>query len=112
MMTMTTWQAVATIAAVSLGTMLTRFLPFALFPDSRRPPRTVTYLGGVLPHAMTGLLVVYALKDVSPFSGFHGMPEAIAILAIVLLHRWRHSMLVSVAGGTIVYMVLVQLVFV
>ncbi|MBT1173041.1 AzlD domain-containing protein [Bifidobacterium sp. MA2] len=110
-MTMTTWQAVVTIAAVSLGTILTRFLPFILFPDSRRPPRVVTYLGRVLPHAMTGLLVVYALKDVSLFSGFHGAPEAIAVLVIVLLHRWRHSMLVSVAGGTIVYMMLVQLVF-
>lgn len=111
-MTMTTWRAVATIAAAALGTIPTRFLPFALFPDSRRPPKTVTHLGRMLPHAMTGLLVVYALKDVSPLSGYHGAPEAIAVLVIVLLHRWRHSMLVSVAGGTIVYMMPVQLVFV
>ncbi|MBT1180649.1 AzlD domain-containing protein [Bifidobacterium sp. CP2] len=110
-MTMTVWQAVATIAVVAVGTMLTRFLPFLLFPDSKRPPRIVEYLGHVLPAAMTGLLVVYALKDTSLVSGSHGVPEAIGVLAIVLLHRWRHSMLLSIAGGTVIYMLLVQLVF-
>ncbi|NMN01330.1 branched-chain amino acid permease [Bifidobacterium sp. DSM 109958] len=111
-MTMTTWQAVATIAVVALGTMLTRFLPFLVFPESKRPPRVVEYLGSVLPYAMTGLLVVYSLKDVSLTSGSHGIPEAIAMLAIVLLHWWKRSMLLSIAGGTVLYMVLVQVVFV
>lgn len=111
-MTMTVWQAVATIAVVALGTMLTRFLPFALFPDSKRPPRVVEYLGRVLPAAMTGLLVVYSLKDVSLTSGSHGIPEALAILVIILLHWWKHNMLLSIAGGTVLYMLLVQLVFV
>lgn len=110
-MTMTVWQAVTTIAVVALGTMVTRFLPFLVFPDSKRPPRLVDYLGKVLPYAMTGLLVVYSLKDVSFTSGSHGMPEVITIAAIVLLHWWKRSMLLSIAGGTVLYMVLVQLVF-
>lgn len=111
-MTMSMWQAVVTIAVVALGTMITRFLPFVLFPESKRPPRIVEYFGKVLPYAMTGLLVVYSLKDVSPASGSHGIPEAIAMVAIIVLHWWRRSMLLSIAGGTILYMLLVQLVFV
>lgn len=111
MMTMTVWQGIATIAVVALGTMITRFLPFVVFPESKEPPRSVRYLGKVLPYAMTGLLVVYSLKDVSITGGSHGLPEAIAMVAIIVLHLWRKNML-SIAGGTILYMVLVQLVFV
>ncbi|MBT1160860.1 branched-chain amino acid transporter permease [Bifidobacterium sp. SO1] len=110
-MTMSVWQAVATIAVVALGTMLTRFVPFLLFPESKEPPRFVRYLGKVLPYAMTGLLVVYSLKDVSLTSGGHGIPEAISMLAIIGLHAWKKNMLLSIAGGTILYMVLVQTVF-
>ena len=112
MMTMTVWQGIATIAVVALGTMITRFLPFVVFPESKEPPRFVRYLGKVLPYAMTGLLVVYSLKDVSITGGSHGLPEAIAMAAIIVLHLWRKNMLLSIAGGPILYMVLVQLVFV
>ncbi|MCH9275505.1 branched-chain amino acid transporter permease [Bifidobacterium amazonense] len=111
-MTMTFWQSVVTIAVVALGTILTRFVPFLLFPESKEPPRFIRYLGNVLPYAMTGLLVVYSLKDVSLVSGSHGIPEAIAMLAIIGLHLWKKNMLLSIAGGTILYMALVQLVFV
>lgn len=110
-MTMSIWQGIATVAVVALGTMITRFVPFLLFPESKEPPRFVRYLGKVLPYAMTGLLVVYSLKDVTPLSGSHGIPEAIAMLAIIGLHLWRKNMLLSIAGGTILYMLLVQLVF-
>lgn len=111
-MTMTVWQSVITIAVVAIGTMITRFLPFIVFPESKQPPRFIDYLGRVLPFAMTGLLVVYSLKDVTPMSGSHGIPELIAMAVIVALHAWKRNMLLSIAGGTILYMVLVQLVFV
>ena len=75
MMIMTTWQGVITIIMAMLGTMLTRFLPFLLFPESKEPPRFITSLGTVLPYAMTGLLVVYSLKGVHLTSGSHGIPE-------------------------------------
>lgn len=110
-MTMETWQGVVTILMAVLGTVVTRFLPFIVFPESERPPRVVEYLGKVLPYAMGGLLVVYSLKNVTPFSGTHGIPEAVAIAVIVALHVWKRSMLLSIAGGTAVYMLLVQVVF-
>ena len=111
MMIMTTWQGVITIIMAMLGTMLTRFLPFLLFPESKEPPRFITYLGTVLPYAMTGLLVVYSLKGVRLTSGSHGIPELIAIGVVVGLHLWKRQMLFSIAGGTICYMLLVQFLF-
>ena len=110
-MTMTVAQSVLTILAVVAATMLTRFLPFLIFPEGRTPPAAVTYLGKVLPCAVIGLLVIYCLKD-AVFTGWHGLPEGIAILFIAALHRWKKNTLLSIAGGTVLYMFLVQAVFV
>lgn len=90
---------------------MTRFLPFLLFPADKPTPKYVQYLGKVLPAAVFGLLVIYCLKDVNIFTGSHGIPELIAIGVVVLLHLWKKQMLLSIAGGTICYMLLVQLVF-
>ncbi|WP_028403446.1 branched-chain amino acid transporter permease [Ectobacillus panaciterrae] len=110
-MTMSLAQQIITIAMVVLGTMLTRFLPFAVFPSDKPTPQYVQYLGRVLPPAVLGLLVIYCFKDVSLLSGSHGIPELIAVAVVALLHFWKKKMLLSIAGGTIVYMILVQLVF-
>ncbi len=100
-----------TILMVVLGTMVTRFLPFLVFPSGKPTPKYIQYLGKVLPAAVFGLLVVYCLKGVTIFAGSHGIPELISILFVVLLHLWKRQMLFSIAGGTICYMLLVQLVF-
>ena len=107
---MTTTQSIITIAAVVLGTMVTRFLPFLIFPEGKTPPAFIRYLGKMLPYAVISLLVVYCLKDV-PASATHGLPEAIAILFIIVLHKWKKNTLLSIGGGTILYMILVQMVF-
>ena len=107
---MTILQQIITIAAVVLGTMVTRFLPFIVFPEGKEPLRVIRYLGGKLPYAVIGLLVVYCLKD-APASSTYGLPEAIAILFVGLLHKWKKNTLLSIAGGTILYMLLVQMVF-
>ncbi|MGN8886300.1 branched-chain amino acid transporter permease, partial [Blautia sp. HCP28S3_G10] len=103
---MTTTQAIITIAAAVLGTMATRFLPFIIFPEGKNPPEYVKYLGTVLPYAAIGLLVIYCLKDV-PGSGNYGIPEAIAIVFIILIHKWKKSTLLSIGSGTVLYMILV-----
>lgn len=108
---MTLAQQIITVAMVVAGTMLTRFLPFLLFPVGKPTPKFVKYLGRVLPAAVFGLLVVYCLKDVSIFAGSHGIPELISIALVVGLHLWKRQMLLSIAGGTICYMLLVQFVF-
>lgn len=103
------WVGGATAGAL-LGTMVTRFLPFLIFPEGKEPPKFIQYLGKVLPYAVIGLLVIYCLKDV-PGSGTYGIPEFLAIVFIVLLHRWKKSILLSIGGGTVFYMLLVQFVF-
>lgn len=108
---MTTTEQLITIGLVVLGTMATRFLPFIVFPADKPTPKYIKYLGKVLPSAVFGLLVVYCLKDVSVLSGSHGLPELISIAAVMALHLWKRQMLLSIAGGTVCYMVLVQLVF-
>ena len=105
-------QTVLIVFAIALGAMASRFTPFLLFPESKQPPQVVSYLGRVLPPAMMGLLVVYCLKGVSIAAYPYGLPELIAIAFLVLLHLWRKNVLLSIAGGTIVYMLLVQYVFI
>ncbi len=110
MMSKTLLENIITIGMVVLGTMMTRFIPFILFPSGRPTPKYVQYLGKVLPSAALGLLVIYSVKDVTFFSGSHGVPELISIVVIIMLHLWRRNMLISIAGGTLLYMFLVQFV--
>jgi len=108
---MTVSQQVITIAICVLGTMATRFLPFLVFSSRRQTPGFIQYLGRALPAAIFGMLVVYCLKDVQILSGSHGLPELLGILVTGALHLWKRKMLLSIAGGTVLYMLLVQLVF-
>ena len=108
---MTFTQQMITIGMVVLGTVMTRFVPFLVFPAGKPTPKYIQYLGKVLPAAVFGLLVIYCLKNVSLFVGSHGIPEMIGIAVVVGLHLWKRQMLISIAGGTVCYMLLVQFVF-
>lgn len=108
---MTTAQQFLILAAVALATALTRFLPFLLFPAGRPTPKFITFLGKALPPAVFGLLVIYCLKSVNVLVGSHGIPELLAIGVVVGLHLWQRKTLLSIAGGTVAYMLLVQLAF-
>ena len=99
------------ILIVAFATMITRFLPFIVFPANKETPSYIKYLGNVLPAAVLGLLVVYSLKDVSIFNEFHSLPEAISIAIILILHFFRMHMILSISAGTILYMFLVQIIF-
>ena len=107
-MMLTTAQALITIGLLALGTCITRFLPFLLFPDAVSAPRFVVYLGKVLPAAAISLLVVYCLRDVSIGAAPHGLPEGVAIIAVAALHIWRKNTLLSIGGGTALYMLLIR----
>ena len=91
--------------------MLTRFLAFLIFKEDRKTPGFVQYIGKYLPSAVFGMLVVYCLKNVDVLEGNHGLPELIAILVTGALHVWKRQMLLSIAGGTVCYMLLVRFVF-
>lgn len=108
---MTVSEQILTVAAVVLATMLTRFLPFILMGARRQTPPFVQYLGRVLPCAVFAMLIVYCLKNVEIFAGTHGLSEFLAIAATIALHVLKRQMLLSIAGGTAAYMLLVQFVF-
>lgn len=97
------------IMVVALVTIGIRFFPFLLF--RKKTPQLILYMGKVLPYAIMGMLVVYTLKNVSFLEGSHGIPETIAVLLVVLLHKWKHNTLLSILVGTIAYMALIQMVF-
>ena len=97
------------ILVMAIGTVLLRFLPFLVF--RRSTPPYIAYLGKVLPPALIGMLVIYCFKDVSFAAAPHGLPELIAAGCVVLLHAWKRNSLISILGGTAIYMVLVQVIF-
>jgi branched-subunit amino acid transport protein AzlD len=97
---------------VTLGTVLTRALPFLLFPENREIPKYVKYLADILPYTIIGMLVVYCLKDISFVRAPHAIPEVLSIALITVLHIWKKNTLLSIGGGALFYMVLVQYVFV
>lgn len=111
-MTLTSTQTFIILLMVTIGTMATRFLPFLLFKGTKSTNSYISYLGKVLPYAAIGLLVVYCLKGVSFSVPAYGIPEAIAIICIVILHYWKENTLLSIGLGTVIYMVLVQFVFI
>jgi len=107
----TTVQTLAVIAILAFGTAITRFFPFVLFRDAKSAPRYIHYLGKLLPAAAISLLVVYSLRHISFTASPHGIPEVIAIVVVAVLHIWKKNTLISIAVGTVVYMLLVQFVF-
>lgn len=102
--------AILMIAVISLVTIGLRFIPFMVF-GTKKTPDYILFLGKYLPYAIMGMLVVYCLKGVSLVTAPFGLPELIAILVVVGLHLWKRNTLISIAVGTVCYMVLIQLVF-
>ena len=100
------------IAVIALGTALTRVLPFLFFRGKGETPKYIAYLGDILPFAIIGMLVVYCLKDVSFLERPWGVPEGLAIVYLILVHRWKHNLLLSIGGATVLFVLLRQFVFV
>lgn len=100
------------VAIAALVTIAIRFLPFILFPESREVPKFLTYLSHVLPAAIMGMLVVYCFRNTNIIVAPHGIPELIATVIVVGSYLWKKNFLISIATGTVVYMILVQMVFV
>lgn len=110
-MTLTTEQAIASIAVMAIVTFLTRAMPFILFDRGGRPPEIVLFLGRVLPPAVIAMLIVYCLKGISFATPTGWVPALLAGGTAVLLHLWKGNDLLSIFGSTVLYMVLVQGVF-
>ena len=111
-MSLTFNQTLIMILAIALGSMLTRFLPFLLFPETKAPTQKLIFLGQTLPPVMMGLLVVYCLKDIKITDTPYGLPELFSIILIIILHKWKENVLISIGLGTIFYIILLNFVFI
>ena len=99
------------IIAICAGcTVLERALPFLVF-RGRKVPDIVSYLGRVLPMAIMTTLVIFCIKDISFAAAAGWVPYLISIALTAALHWFFKNALLSIAGGTICYMLLVQFVF-
>ena len=108
------------IGAMAACTMLLRFLPFIMF--SKGTPKVILYLGDVLPNAIIAMLVIYCLRNMDLMAAGHGVPEIASVLMVaghgvpeiasvlmvVVIHKWRHNMILSILAGTVIYMILIR----
>ncbi len=99
------------ILVVGITTFATRVIPFLIFPKGKEIPKTVQYLGKVLTPAVIGMLVVYCLKNTQVMAAPYGIPELISVITVAVLHVWKRNNLLSIGVGTVLYMVLIQVVF-
>jgi len=109
--TMTIIETVGFFGVIALGTFMLRAIPFVIFPENRPTPPYVQFLGKVLPYSIIGMLVVYCLRSVSLAAFPFALPEGLSILAIVILQLKVKNMLLSIGGGTVIYMILIQTIF-
>ena len=100
------------IAVAAVCTFLTRALPFMIFNNAEALPKKIVYLGKVLPMAIMLCLIVYCVRNTAFLHYPYGLPELLGIAGVVVLHLWKRNNMISIIGGTLLYMVLVQLVFV
>lgn len=107
---MTVTEQLITIGLCAAGTILTRFLPFIIFNEKRKTPEFIKYIGKYLPSAVFGMLIVYCLKNVNFTGGSYGIPELIAIFVTAAVHIWKRQMVLSIAVGTVCYMILIHLI--
>ena len=108
---MTDLHSAKLIAVIALVTIALRFLPFLIFSGKRQTPAYVSYLGKVLPFSIMGMLVVYCLRNISFSAAPFGIPELLSCAVVAALHLWKRNTLLSIAAGTVFYMLLVQTVF-
>ena len=105
-------QQLLTVLTAIIALQLCRWAAFVLFPAGKPIPEFVQYLGKALPAAVFGLLVIYCYKNIDITGTHHGASELIAGAVVIVLHLWRRNMFISIGMGTILYMWLVQAVFV
>lgn len=101
-------QSVGIVAVVAMVTIALRFLPFWIFGGKRKTPEIILYLGKVLPYAIMGMLVVYCLRGIVNSGPGSGIAQLAACGVVVVLHLWKRNTLISIMGGTVFYMILVQ----
>ena len=104
-----TLSAILVMAAV---TFATRLAPFLFFGKNKATPKYIVYIGNYLPPAVMAMLIIYCLRNIKLFMFPFGIPEVIGIIIVAILHIWKRNNLISILGGTVIYMIMVQWIFI
>lgn len=96
------------VAVASLLTIFLRAVPFLLFSGSRKMPPIVKKITADLPPAIMAVLVIYCIKDSFSSFNYTTLATLIAVVVVVLLHLLKKNMLLSIFGGTAVYMICIR----
>lgn len=106
------WDAVSIVAVVSIFTFLVRLAPFVIFGGNKKQPKSIRYIGKYLPPAVIAVLIIYCLKNINWISFPGIIPHIIAIFSVIIIHKIKRNNLLSIGAGTVIYMLLVQFVFI
>ena len=95
------------IAVMAVVNYLTRAAAFLFFP-SGKTPGVIRFIEIYFPPVILTILIFYSLKDTDFQSVPYGLYELAGVGLTVVLHLIFKNYLVSIFGGTIGYMALVQ----
>ena len=98
------------VMCMAIITFFTRSMPFIIFKN-KSMPSYLKELGDKLPLSIIVLLIIYCIKDINFMYGNRGIPELISIITVIVVHKWKHNILLSILIGTALYMYLIQSVF-
>ncbi len=99
------------IVIAVFATYMTRVLPFIFFAK-RKPSPLIRYIEWNMPLMIMVILVFYALKDVKWGQYPYGLAEIIGVLIAIFVHVRFNNALLSIIISTVVYMFLIQKIFV
>lgn len=103
--------AIAVVVIAATCTFFTRLLPFLIFGRKGEQSPVIRFLGNALPATVIAILVVYCVKGTDFTALSSVLPQFLSIALVVVLHVWKRNNLLSICGGTVCYMFLIQMVF-
>lgn len=106
---MSTTYIIVAIVISTFITLFTRALPFIFFRSKRKVGPALTFIAKTLPIAVITILIVYSISHITFISINGWVKEVAGIIFVVALHLIKRNTLLSVLGGTLFYMLLIQL---
>ena len=111
-MSVNIYYTLTAILIMAVVTFCTRVVPFIFFGKDKSTPKYIEYIGNYLPPAVMAMLIIYCLRNIKLFMFPFGIPEVIGIIIVAILHIWKRNNLISILGGTVIYMIMVQWIFI
>lgn len=104
-------QYLLAVTLVAAGvTWALRALPFAILAPLRSS-QLLPYIAERIPVGVMVILTVYTLRHVNVIDPASVVPAMLGVVVTAALHLWKANMLLSIAGGTASYVLLISTIF-